>query len=96
MSGLEGSMKRVHIAGLLWAVFAVTGIVSAQNSPSQFVISGETARKIHDFTTINLATAKRIAETCGGWQRRKESASAEGAVRAADAPADIDPRGAIT
>jgi hypothetical protein len=57
-------MKRVHAAALLWAALALVGTASAQNLPSQFVISGETARKIHDFTTINLATAERIAETC--------------------------------
>ena len=58
-------MKRIHFVGLLWAVFAFTATVSAQNAPSsQFVISGDTAKKIHDFTTINLATAERIAEAC--------------------------------
>jgi len=36
----------------------------AQNVPAQFVVSGKTAEQIHDFTTINLATAERIAETC--------------------------------
>src|SRR2546426_11620185 len=57
-------MKRIHVAGLLCAVFlALTATASAQKS-SQFVIGGETAKKIHDFTTINLATAERIAETC--------------------------------
>ncbi len=57
-------MKRIHVAGLLWAALAFAATASAQNSSSPFVISGETARKIHDFTTINLATAERIAETC--------------------------------
>src|SRR5213594_1053319 len=58
-------MKRIHFVGLLLAVFAFTATVSAQNRPSsQFVITGETAKKIHDFSTINLATAERIAETC--------------------------------
>ena len=36
----------------------------AQNVPAQFVVSGKAAEQIHDFTTINLATAERIAETC--------------------------------
>jgi|SRR4030095_1550464 hypothetical protein len=58
-----GEMKRIRVA-LLWAALAFTGTGFAQNLPSQFVISGETARKIHDSTTINLATAERIAETC--------------------------------
>src|SRR5438128_7266156 len=57
-------MKRIYVAGLLWAALALTATASAQNLPSPFVISGETARRIHDFTTINLATAERIAETC--------------------------------
>src|SRR5438876_11346412 len=57
-------MKRIHVVGLLWAALAFTATASAQNLPSKFVISGETAKKIHDFTTINLATAESIAETC--------------------------------
>jgi len=57
-------MKRFHVGGLLWAALAIAATASAQNLPSQFVITGETARKIHDFTMINLATAERIAETC--------------------------------
>jgi uncharacterized protein GlcG (DUF336 family) len=32
--------------------------------PAQFVVSGKAAEQIHDFTTINLATAERIAEAC--------------------------------
>src|SRR5205814_5088574 len=48
-----------------------TGTAAAQNSPSPFVITGETARKIHDFTTINLATAERIAETCENLARKE-------------------------
>src|SRR2546428_12742615 len=61
---IGGNMKRIYVAGLLWAALALTATASAQNLPSPFVISGETARRIHDFTTINLATAERIAETC--------------------------------
>ena len=64
-------MKRIHIGGLLLAVLALATTAAAQNSPSQFVISGETARRIHDFTTINLATAERIAETCEGLARKE-------------------------
>ena len=36
----------------------------AQTVPSQFVVSGKAAEQIQDFTTINLATAERIAERC--------------------------------
>src|SRR5215475_2780112 len=57
-------MKRIYVAGLFCAAFLFAAAASAQNSPSQFVISGETAKRIHDFTTINLATAERIAEAC--------------------------------
>src|SRR6476660_4678900 len=57
-------MKRIHVAALLCAVLMFAATASAQNSPSPFVISGETAKRIHDFTTINLATAERIAEAC--------------------------------
>jgi uncharacterized protein GlcG (DUF336 family) len=38
--------------------------VFAQNVPPQFVVSGKAAEQIQDFTTINLATAERIAEAC--------------------------------
>jgi glc operon protein GlcG len=36
----------------------------AQNVPAQFVVSGKAAEQLQDFTTINLATAERLAETC--------------------------------
>jgi glc operon protein GlcG len=38
--------------------------VLAQSVPAQFVVSGKAAEQIQDFTTINLATAERIAEAC--------------------------------
>src|SRR3979409_1572761 len=43
---------------------ALGGVVVAQNVPEQFVVSGKAAEKIQDFTTINLATAERIADSC--------------------------------
>jgi glc operon protein GlcG len=43
---------------------ALSGVALAQNVPEQFVISGKAAEKIQDFTTINLATAERIADVC--------------------------------
>jgi glc operon protein GlcG len=43
---------------------AVAAIAVAQNVPEQFVVSGKAAEKIQDFTTINLATAERIADVC--------------------------------
>ena len=57
-------MKRIHIAGLLCVLFALTAPASAQNPLSQFVIGGDTAKKIHDTATINLATAERITQAC--------------------------------
>ena len=45
-------------------VLTLGGIVAAQTVPSQFVVSGKLAEQIQDFTTINLATAERIAEAC--------------------------------
>ena len=41
---------------------ALGGVALAQNVPEQFVVSGKAAEKIQDFTTINLATAERIAD----------------------------------
>jgi len=51
---------------------ALAGVTLAQNVPEQFVVSGKTAEKIQDFTTINLATAERIANTC------EQAATAQG------------------
>jgi 3-methyladenine DNA glycosylase Mpg len=55
-------MKRIHLAGLLCAVLIFAATAPAQNAPS--LIGGETAKKIHDLTTINLATAERITQAC--------------------------------
>ena len=45
-------------------VIALGGAALAQNVPEQFVVSGKAAEKIQDFSTINLATAERIADAC--------------------------------
>jgi uncharacterized protein GlcG (DUF336 family) len=45
-------------------VLALGGVALAQSVPPQFVVSGKAAEKIQDFTTINLATAQRLAELC--------------------------------
>jgi glc operon protein GlcG len=50
--------------GLLAAAIGLSGVAYAQNVPAQFIVSGRAAEKIQDYTTINLATAQRIAETC--------------------------------
>jgi glc operon protein GlcG len=56
----------LKLALKLAAVGAITlsGAALAQNVLQQFVVSGKAAEKIQDFTTINLATAERIAEVC--------------------------------
>lgn len=46
------------------AAAALGSAVFAQSVPPEFVVSGSAAEKIQDFTTINLATAERIAEAC--------------------------------
>ena len=46
------------------AAIALGSAVFAQNVPPEFVVSGKAAEQIQDFTTINLATAERIAEAC--------------------------------
>jgi uncharacterized protein GlcG (DUF336 family) len=46
------------------AVIALSCAAFAQNVPEQFIVTGKTAEKIQDFSTINLATAQRIAESC--------------------------------
>lgn len=62
--------RRVRFMSVAMVLFA--GGALAQNVPEQFVVSGKAAEKIQDFTTINLATAERIAETC------EKAAAAEG------------------
>src|ERR1019366_6079556 len=56
----------LKLAMKLAAVGAITlsGAAFAQNVPQQFVVSGKAAEQIQDFTTINLATAQRIADAC--------------------------------
>ncbi|MBZ5697973.1 MAG: heme-binding protein [Acidobacteriia bacterium] len=46
------------------AAIALSGLALGQTVPERFVVSGKAAEKIQDFTTINLATAQRIAEAC--------------------------------
>ncbi|HXD16307.1 MAG TPA: heme-binding protein, partial [Vicinamibacterales bacterium] len=55
---------RITALAIAAAAVALGTSLSAQNVPSQFVVSGKAAEQIQDFTTINLATAERIAETC--------------------------------
>ena len=65
----------LRIAGLVWAgvsAIATSSLALAQTVPEQFIVSGKAAEKIQDFTTINLATAERIADVC------EQAASAQG------------------
>src|SRR5881409_2339264 len=64
-------MKRIHGVSFLFAVLTFAVTAAAQNVPAKFVVSGDTAKRIHDFTTINLATAQRIAETCEDLARKE-------------------------
>ena len=57
-------MSTRFIGALAAAVLALGVGIAAQNVPSQFVVSGKAAEQIQDFTTINLATAERIAVAC--------------------------------
>jgi uncharacterized protein GlcG (DUF336 family) len=65
-------MKLHTVVYVACAAIAAIGTSLAQNVPEQFVVSGKTAEKIQDFTTINLATAERISEVC------ENAAAAEG------------------
>ena len=66
---------KLHSVRMVFAAagaIALGGALLAQNVPEQFVVSGKNAEKIQDFTTINLATAERIANTC------EQAAAAQG------------------
>lgn len=54
----------VNVPWTAVGALALAGLAMGQNVPSQFVVTGAAAEKIQDFTTINLATAERIATTC--------------------------------
>src|SRR5271154_7589373 len=60
------AMKLLKVELGLAAVIAIASasVALAQTVPEQFVVSGKAAEKIQDFTTINLATAERLADVC--------------------------------
>ena len=64
--------RLLRLGFALWGAIVLCGAVFAQNVPEQFVVSGKAAEQIQDFTTINLATAERIADAC------EKAAAAEG------------------
>ena len=61
---------KLRAFGLSWGLALAAGVIAlggaarGQNVPEQFVVSGKAAEKIQDFSTINMATAERIAESC--------------------------------
>ena len=59
---MKPGIARIGLAVTL--AISLGGVALAQNVPEQFVVSGKAAEKIQDFTTINLATAERIADAC--------------------------------
>src|SRR5260370_37973665 len=74
-SGEDKMKLRLVGLGLALAAagaIAFGGVALAQNVPEQFVVSGKVAEKIQDFSTINLATAERLADAC------EKAATAEG------------------
>jgi glc operon protein GlcG len=58
------NLRIVRLGLTVVGAIALDGAAFAQNVPEQFVVSGKAAEKIQDFTTINLATAQRIADSC--------------------------------
>jgi uncharacterized protein GlcG (DUF336 family) len=57
-------MKLRIVGAAIACAIALSGAAFAQSVPQQFVVSGKSAEQIQDFTTINLATAERIANSC--------------------------------
>jgi glc operon protein GlcG len=56
---------RIGIVGLAIAGALAFGAEAfAQNVPEQFVVTGKAAEQIQDFTTVNLATAEKLANAC--------------------------------
>jgi uncharacterized protein GlcG (DUF336 family) len=69
---------KVGIWGVRLGLIAAAAMVSAgtapaQNVPEQYIVSGKAAEKIQDYTTINLATAERLTETCENAVRARGS-----------------------
>jgi glc operon protein GlcG len=54
-----------RLLGLMAAgAIALGGVAFAQNVPEKFVVSGKYAEQIQDFSTVNLATAESLANSC--------------------------------
>ncbi|HEX4049558.1 MAG TPA: heme-binding protein [Steroidobacteraceae bacterium] len=61
-ANMKSRIAQWGFATVAAVVFSATAL--AQKVPAQFLITGKAAEKIQDFTTINLATAERIADAC--------------------------------
>jgi uncharacterized protein GlcG (DUF336 family) len=56
---------RIGLVGLAMAgAISIGSAAFAQNVSEQFVVTGKAAEQIQDFTTINLATAEKLADSC--------------------------------
>jgi uncharacterized protein GlcG (DUF336 family) len=69
---MKRSILALALAGA--GAAALASAAMAQNVPAQFVVSGKAAEDIQDFTTINLATAERIAMACERMGRERNLA----------------------
>ena len=58
------ALRLLSALGLAVAGVFAMGVAQAQNVPEQYVVTGKAAEKIQEYSTINLATAERIAESC--------------------------------
>jgi len=61
---MKPHLMRRRLVPAAFVALALSAAAFAQTVPEQFVVSGAAAEKIHDYTTINLATAERLVETC--------------------------------
>ena len=59
-----GALRMAALGLAAAGTIALGGVAHAQSVPEQFIVTGKTAEKIQDFSTINAATAQRIAESC--------------------------------
>jgi len=57
-------MRNRNRFSLPLVTLAAAATAFSQNVPEKFVVSGKAAEKIQDFTTINMATAERLVESC--------------------------------
>ena len=48
------------------AALALAALACGQTVPEKFVVTGKAAERLMDFSSINLATAQQLAETCEG------------------------------